>query len=116
MKLLEKEFEGKQYITGDKMTLADIVLFAKLRFLMMFNLAEQLRNKLAPKLNKWFENIMNSKEARKAYGRTILCKTPLKPGDKKKLENECGKNKGNKEDKKVNKEEKKEKKEKKRNL
>jgi len=111
LKLLEKEFEGKQYITGDKMTLADIVLFAKLRFLMMFNLAEQLRNKLAPKLNKWFENIMNSKEARKAYGRTILCKTPLKPGDKKKLENECGKNKGNKEDKKVNKEEKKEKKE-----
>ena len=84
LKLLEKEFEGKQYITGDKMTLADIVLFAKLRFLMMFNLAEQLRNKLAPKLNKWFENIMNSKEARKAYGRTILCKTPLKPGDKKK--------------------------------
>ena len=92
LKNIEKELEKNEYIIGNQLTLADISLFAKLRFLMMFHLPEQMRNKLTPKLNKWFEKIMNSKEAIKAYGRTVLCKTPMKPFagkvNKNKAENE----------------------------
>ena len=78
--ILEKELNhGKKYILGDRITLADIVLFRYLRFLMMLHFPENLRNSLFPKLTKWFENIMNTPEAIEAYGRTILCKKPLKP-------------------------------------
>ena len=117
LKCLEKELEKNEYIIGNKITLADVSLFAKLRFLMMFHLPEQMRNKLCPKLNQWFEKIMNSKEAMKAYGRTVLCKTPMKPfggkinknkpenedkekkDDKEKNENEKGNKKGKKDKK-----------------
>jgi len=78
--ILEKELNhGKKYILGDKITLADIVLFRYLRFFMMLHFIENMRNSLFPKLTKWFENIMNSPEAIKAYGRTILCKKQIKP-------------------------------------
>ena len=78
--ILEKELShGKKYILGDKITLADIVLFRYLRFFMMLHFPENMRNSLYPKLTKWFENIMNSPEAVEAYGRTILCKKQLKP-------------------------------------
>jgi elongation factor 1-gamma len=124
LKCIEKELEKNEFIIGNKITLADISLFAKTRFLMMFHLPEQMRNKLFPKLNKWFENLMNTKEAMKAYGRTVLCKTPMKPfagkinknkPEKENKENkeEKGKNNDNKEkDKNKNKKDKKEKKDK----
>ena len=80
MKILEKQFQsGKKYILGDKITLADIVLFRYLRFFMILHFPENLRNSLFPKLTKWFENIMQTPEAIQAYGRTILCKKPIKP-------------------------------------
>jgi elongation factor 1-gamma len=124
LKLIENELGKSEYIIGNKITLADVALFAKLRFLMMFHFPEQMRKKLFPKTTTWFEKIMNSNEARKAYGRTVLCTTPLKPFDgkinkktkenKNQEENEKEKVKENKQDKKekekVNKNEKKEKK------
>ena len=113
LKCLEKELEKNEFIIGNKITLADISLFAKTRFLMMFHLPEQMRNKLFPKLNKWFENLMNTKEAMKAYGRTVLCKTPMKPFagkiNKNKPEKENKENKENKEEKDKNKEKEKDK-------
>ena len=92
--LIEKELEKNEFIAGNKMTLADIKLFASLRFLMMFHFPEQMRNKLFPKINQWFEKIMNSAEAMKAYGRTILCKNILKP-----FSGVINRNKGNEDDK-----------------
>ena len=78
--ILEKQLShGKKYILGDNITLADIVLFRYLRFFMMLHFTENIRNSLFPKLTKWFENIMNSSEAKEAYGRTILCKKQLRP-------------------------------------
>ena len=78
--VLEKELgHDKKYILGDKMTLADIVLFRYLRFFMMFHFIENMRNSLFPKLTKWFVNIMNTPEAIEAYGRTILCKKQMRP-------------------------------------
>ena len=108
LKLLEKELENKEYIAGNQITMADVALFAKLRFLMMFHLAEPMRKKLCPKTNAWFEKIMNSTEARKAYGRTVLCTIPLKPFDgkvnkkDKENKNEEEKVKENKKDNKEN--------------
>ena len=103
LKLMENQLDKNEFIIGNKISLADISLFAKIRFLMMFHFPEQMRNKLFPKVSKWFENIMNTKEAVKAYGRTVLCKNPLKPFggkiNKNKHENE---NKENKEDKEKN--------------
>ena len=106
--LLEKELEKNDFIVGNKMTLADIQLFTNLRFLMMFHLPEPMRNKLCPKINKWFEKIMNTPEAIKAYGRTILCKNSLKPFsgiiDKKKGNEENKKKEENKKENKGKKE------------
>ena len=91
LRLMDKNLEKNEFIVGKNLTLADIELFNSLRFLMMFHLPEALRKKLIPNLNKWFEKIMNTKEAIEAYGRTVLCKNMLKPFSgkicKKNLEN-----------------------------
>ena len=80
LKLIEQNFSSNkyEYICGNKITLADVILFRYLRFLMMFSFPEKLRNSLFPLTTKWFEKIMGTPEAIKAYGKTILCKTPLK--------------------------------------
>jgi len=78
LKILEKELNGKNYLVGNRITLADIVLFRYLRFFMMLHFPDGMRKKLLPHTSKWFEGIMNTKEAVKAYGRTVLCKQPLK--------------------------------------
>ena len=78
LKILEKELDDKNYLVGNRMTLADIVLFRYLRFFMMLHFPDGMRKKLLPHTSKWFEGIMNTKEAVKAYGRTVLCKQPLK--------------------------------------
>ena len=102
LSLLEKEFKkGNKFIMGNKLTLADIVLFRYLRFFFMFYLTEKIRNSLCPKLTLWFENIMNTQEAIEAYGRTLLCKKQLKPLDIK-IEKNKNKKKKKKEIKKEN--------------
>ncbi len=78
LKTIEGELKKNSYITGEKLTLADILLFRYLRFFMMLHFPEGLRKSLFPQTTKWFEKIMNSSEAIKAYGRTVLCKNPLK--------------------------------------
>ena len=99
LRLMDKNLEKNEFIVGNNLTLADIELFNSLRFLMMFHLPEALRKKLIPNLNKWFEKIMNTKEAIEAYGRTVLCKNMLKPFSGK----ICKKNLENINDKKVEK-------------
>ena len=76
--IIENNLKTSEYICGQKMTIADVLLFRYLRFLMILYFPENLRNSVFPKTTQWFEKIMNSPEAIKAYGRTILCKTPLK--------------------------------------
>ena len=78
LKIINTSLQKNKYIIGDKITLADIVLFRHLRFFMMFHFPEGMRKSLFPKVATWFQDIMNSKEAIKAYGRTFLCKNPLK--------------------------------------
>ena len=76
---IENELKNKDYIVNNKLTLADIVLFRYLRFFMMLHFPEGKRNNLIPNITRWFINIMNTKECIKAYGKIILCKTPVKP-------------------------------------
>ena len=78
LKILNALLENNKYILGDKITLADIALFRQLRFFMMFHFPEGMRKSLFPKVTSWFQEIMNSPEAIKAYGRTFLCKNALK--------------------------------------
>ncbi len=78
LKTLEKNLATNEYICGNKITLADVLLFRNLRFLMMLHFPEKLRKSLFPLTTKWFEKIMNSPEAINAYGRTVLCQIPQK--------------------------------------
>ena len=77
--IVEKALEKNEYIVGNKMTLADVKLFSSIRYLMMLHFPEPMRKKLFPNINKWFEKIMNTPEAIKAYGKTVLCKNIVKP-------------------------------------
>ena len=79
IKIIENQLTTNDFIIGNKLTLADITLFRYLRYLMMFNFPTQMRKSLFPKVEKWFEKIMNSPEAMATYGRTLLCKSQLKP-------------------------------------
>ena len=79
LKIIENNLKKNSYIVGEKLTLADILLFRHLRLFMMFHFPEGLRKSLLPHITKWFEKIMKSNEAMRAYGRTLLCKIPLKP-------------------------------------
>ena len=79
LKILEKELEGKKYLVNNRLTLADIVLFRYLRLFMMFVFPDGMRKKVLPNVTKWFESIMNTDAAVKAYGRIVLCKQPVKP-------------------------------------
>ena len=71
LKSLNSLLEKNKYITGNKITLADIALFRHLRFFMMFHFPEGMRKSLFPKVTSWFQEIMNSPESIKAYGRTL---------------------------------------------
>ena len=78
LKILEENLKNNNYIVGERISLADVLLFRYLRFFMMLHFPEGMRKSLFPQTTKWFEKIMNSKEAIKAYGRTVLCKNPIK--------------------------------------
>ena len=90
LKIVDKHLEGKKYLVGDKMTLADVVLVNKIRLLFMMIYTDGLRTHQLKNLNDYFISIMETPEAKKAYGRTLLCKQPvrayIKPKEDKKKE------------------------------
>ena len=78
IEVLEKHLNGKEFLVGNSITLADIVVFNKIRFVMMFLYPEQMRNNIFKNVTNWFTKIMESPEAKKAYGRILLCKQVVK--------------------------------------
>jgi len=78
LKVLDKHIEGKEFFVGNQVTLADLYLFAGLRGFFQFVYVEDVRKNLLPNLTKWFVRQAGEAHALKAYGRTVLCKTPLK--------------------------------------
>jgi elongation factor 1-gamma len=104
---LNKQLEGKKFILGDNLTLADVVNFRFVRPYFQLVLPEGLRNSLLKNVVEWFKNIANSPEAIKAYGKTVMCKSPVKVAV---LEKKEDKKKDKKEDKKKEEKKKEEKK------
>ena len=52
IKILKSELTNKDYIVGNRFTLADIVLFRYLRFFMIFQFNEGKRDKLMPNVTR----------------------------------------------------------------
>ena len=86
LKIVDKHLEGKKFLVGDKITLADVVLCNKIRLLFMMCYPEGLRKNQLKNLNEYFVNMMETPEAKKVYGRTLLCKNPVKAYQKPKEE------------------------------
>ena len=86
LKIVDKHLEGKKFLVGDKITLADVVLCNKIRLLFMMCYPEGLRKNQLKNLNEYFVNVMETPEAKKVYGRTLLCKNPVKAYQKPKEE------------------------------
>jgi elongation factor 1-gamma len=110
LKVLEKHIQGKDFFVGSQVSLADLYLFAGLRSFFQFVYVEDVRKNLFPQLTQWFVRLANESQAIKAFGRTLLCKTPLKPTkvEKKKEAKKEEKKEAKKEEKKEVKKEKKE--------
>ena len=104
LKVLDTQLKDKNYILGDVLTLADVSLFNKLKFLFQLHFPKGLREKVFPNVTKWFLKLAETSEVKKVYGKVTLCNTPIKPFISEKKEEE--KKKEKKEEKK--KEEKKE--------
>ena len=110
LKIVDKHLEGKKFLVGDKITLADVVLCNKIRLLFMMCYPEGLRKNQLKNLNEYFVNVMETPEAKKVYGRTLLCKNPVKAYQKPKEEKKKKKRKKKKRKKKKRKKKKKKKK------
>jgi elongation factor 1-gamma len=78
LKILNKHLEGKTYVVGSNITLADITLFATLRQWFQLQFVEGIRKTVFPHITSWIVNIANSENAQKVYGRFVLCKVGLK--------------------------------------
>lgn len=76
--LVNKHLEGKHYLVGSSLTLADLTLFNAVRSYFQFVFVENMRKSLFPHLTTWFVNQLKNQHINEVYGRTILCKVPLK--------------------------------------
>jgi len=87
LKSLEKHLTGKSYLVGNKLSLADIELWAALKHFWQFIFVDAMRNKLFPNIEAWFVRVSNVDEVKKTFGLTHLCKVALKaPKVEKKVE------------------------------
>ena len=111
LKVLDTQIKDKNYILGDTLTLADVSLFNKLKFLFQLHFPKGLREKVFPNVTKWFLKLAETSEVKKVYGKVTLCNTPIKPficekkEEEKKKEEKKDKKKEEKKDEKPKEEE-----------
>ncbi|KAJ9058955.1 Elongation factor 1-gamma [Entomophthora muscae] len=79
---LNKEVEGKKYLVGDSITLADIMIGSNLEMLYAYVLVEEHRNK-HPHLTNYFKHYRQMTEVTDASGPMRLADKPLKVEAKK---------------------------------
>ena len=109
LRILDQQIKEKKFVLGDNLTLADVVLFNKLKFFFQLVFPKGLREKVFPNVNEWFNQVSKTPEVNKVYGKIILCNAPVKPFvSEKKEEKKHEKKEEKKEEKKKKKEEKKE--------
>jgi elongation factor 1-gamma len=78
LSLLNKHLEGKSFIVGNSITLADVTMFNVLRPYFQLVFVEDQRKKLYANITSWFTSLAATEAAVKTYGRTVLCKVPAK--------------------------------------
>ena len=79
MKVLEVHMKDKEFVMGNKLTLADVNLFRELKYFFQLVFPKGLRDKLFPNVTKWFQKMADTDEVKKAYGKILLCNQPMKP-------------------------------------
>jgi elongation factor 1-gamma len=78
LKVANKHLEGKTYLVGSNITLADFELFAIVRFLYTLIIVEEVAKNLLPNVTAWFHNLASNEHLLKTYGRSLICKVPQK--------------------------------------
>lgn len=86
LETLNKHLQGKSFLVGNNVTVADVLLFHHLKLYFQFILVEDQRNKMYPNVTAWYLKLAETEPVRKTFGRIALCKVPLKPAKVEKKE------------------------------
>ena len=79
MRTLDAQLKDKEFVLGNKITLADVTLFRELKYFFQLVFPKGLRDKVFPNVTKWFTKLSETEEVKKVYGKILLCNQPLKP-------------------------------------
>ena len=79
MRTLDAQLKDKEFVLGNKITLADVTLFRELKYFFQLVFPKGLRDKVFPNVAKWFTKLSETEEVKKVYGKILLCNQPLKP-------------------------------------
>ena len=79
MRTLDAKLKDKEFVLGNKITLADVTLFRELKYFFQLVFPKGLRDKVFPNVAKWFTKLSETEEVKKVYGKILLCNQPLKP-------------------------------------
>ena len=78
LKVLDSHLEGKSYIVGDTMTLADLITAFHIHF--AFTSAINNTNRLSVKnVLNWFNSVIEKDEYKNVMGRAFFRNNPMKP-------------------------------------
>jgi hypothetical protein len=78
LKALDKHLNGKHFLVGDKLSVADIEVWVALKHWWQFVYVEQVRTKMYAHIDAWFHKIANLAEIKNTFGLTHCAKSALK--------------------------------------
>lgn len=78
LKVLNNHLKGKEYVVGDKYTVADTELFFSVKGYFELVFPEEIRKNVFPNVTAWFTKLAANPHMIQAYGRILLCKVPQK--------------------------------------
>jgi elongation factor 1-gamma len=93
IKILNDQLKKTKFLVGDHLTIADLLIAGHLSTAYQFLWEEKPRKQNA-NLLKWYETITGDENWKKAFGKTVLCKTALPIyTESKKVKKDTGKKK-----------------------
>lgn len=75
---IDKALQGKSFLVGDSLTVADVLVFCALISAYQLVLDAEFR-KTTPNASQWFERVANLPEVRKRAGAVKACQIAVKP-------------------------------------
>jgi elongation factor 1-gamma len=78
LKFVNNHLNGKKHLVGDKCSFADLALFVQLRHLWQLTYVDQVRTKLFPNVNTWFNHYAECPDVISIFGSTVCCKAVVK--------------------------------------